>query len=250
MRERTRLSAFALSAVLAVSAISVLPVAAQEDGFDFEPLLMPYPAGDGMVINGYNDQSRHQKGDLYGLDLCDADGCRIGDPVLAPTTMTLVYSGNYNNVDGDPDDFHIFEIDRNEAEALCLSLAHFDLTADNDGTKTFERGAELGTLLDYRFGTSSVPHYHISLWTVAGEHICAVRDDDPAKPTRFPSPSPATTRSMAWTSRPPRAPSMSTRGARSSPRTERLPVPTQMTQPRSASPNGSSRPREPRSARG
>ena len=52
----------------------------------------------GMVINGYDDGARHTKGDAYGLDLCDADGCGIGDTVLAPTGLTLEYSGDDNGI--------------------------------------------------------------------------------------------------------------------------------------------------------
>ena len=187
MRRRwTSWSATTLSVVLALSAAGAAPALAQDDGFDFEPLRMPFPAGEGTVINGYDDGSRHTKGDRYGLDLCGADGCAIGDRVLAPTGLTLEYSGDYNGIADDPDDFHIFEIDRTDTGRLCLALAHFDLTADDDGTRTFEPGQELGMLLDFRSGTTSVPHHHVSLWTVAGTDGCAVRDDDPADPRRFP----------------------------------------------------------------
>lgn len=171
----TRIIRAGLLAALVVTGVgSAAPVAVGQDGaLDFPPMLMPFPAGSGEIISGYGG-GRHTGGSEYSLDMCANPDCSIGDPVLAPTDLVWEWSGSYNQVHDDRDDYHVFRVAEDADRRLCVALGHFDLTAK--GT-TFERGQELGTLLDYRTPSgTSIPHIHIGIWSVPSGVICAVSD--------------------------------------------------------------------------
>jgi len=172
MRARSRWLATAVSAVLASSVLSVVPAAAQDDGFDFKPLLMPFPAGEGRILPG---STLHTGGDSEALDLCQGVGCdggQVGDPVIAPTDLTYDdLSISTNDDDTDAPDFHFFEIASNADDRLCMSLGHFDLSEPGtlvDGKRTYQQGEPLGTLLDF----PTVPHIHMGLYTVPVQSRC------------------------------------------------------------------------------
>ena len=168
--------------LLATSATA--PVLAQES--HDPPLLLPFPAGPGTIISGYENGNFHSYANLYSLDVCPDTGCVIEESeVVAPTDLTYDLPVDANNVEGDRADYHIFQIDETSTEHVCLALGHFDLTAPGtliDGKRTFQRGDPLGKLLDYQYtdGTSH-PHYHINLFTVDKAYRCGVSDDDHSK---------------------------------------------------------------------
>jgi hypothetical protein len=153
-----------IATVLVLPLPMAIPALAQET--HDPPLLQPFPAGPGEIIDGYAS-GLHTYGNAYSLDLCAGLDCAagdVGDPVLAPTDLTYVLSLDPDDT-GPPDDYHIFEIDLSDAGRVCLALGHFDLTAPGtmvDEKRTFRRGELLGTLLPY---PDTVPHIHIGLWT-------------------------------------------------------------------------------------
>lgn len=149
--------------------------------FSFPSLKMPFPAGPGQIIFGYGPRNRHNVGgNVYSLDFCQDKGCthgKVGDPVMAPTDLTLEYSEHDNHVDGDPDDYHIFEVATNNTSHLCMALGHFEITVLGGLSKGqgVPRGTLLGHLLDYKNSPSStsVPHIHMGMWTMPHSVSCA-----------------------------------------------------------------------------
>lgn len=169
---------------------------AAQERFRFPAMLMPFPAGPGQVISGYSNGDRHgDGGNLYSLDVCAGAGCvqaSIGDPVVAPTDLTYVYSDDVNGADGDHEDYHIFQVALTGDQRLCMSLGHFDLTAPGalvDDERIFQGGEALGTLLDYRYdsasGEVSIPHIHMGIWSVPIGVGCAVSDGGKRTPIAF-----------------------------------------------------------------
>jgi hypothetical protein len=184
MRMARNLTPIVITVVLLLPPIGILPVAAQEP--HQPPLLLPFPAGAGTIISGYENGSFHDYANAYALDLCPDTGCVIGtSEVLAPTDLTYDLPVDANNVQGDPSDYHIFQIEETATEHVCLALGHFDLTAPGtlvDGKRTFQRGEPMGALLDYQYtDKTSHPHYHINLFTVDKAYRCGVSDDDHTK---------------------------------------------------------------------
>jgi outer membrane protein assembly factor BamB len=200
MRVRKAIAVWSVIALLlANGGAAGRDTARADEAFAFPPLKMPFPAGPGTIINGYDDGNRHTGSSIYSLDFCVGAECTWGiagkTVVVAPTDLTLVYSGDYNNVAGDADDYQIFEIASSADWRLCMALGHFDLTAKGETsgkTRTFRQGDVLGTLLDYQYAsggkTFSIPHIHMGIWTVALADGCAVSNDHKRTAVAFDGP--------------------------------------------------------------
>lgn len=162
-------------AITLVAGSSATTVVSAAEEFDFPALRLPIPAGPGYIINGYDDEEDggfHRGGEVYALDFCDANSCEIGDPILAPTDLRYMRSGDYNAVPGDEPDYHVFSIAEVDDKRLCVALAHFELIGREGLSEgdAFAQGTTLGYLLDYP--RPSVPHGHIGMWVVQGVDGC------------------------------------------------------------------------------
>jgi Tol biopolymer transport system component len=152
----------------------ITPADLQMLAFTFPAIKFPFSPGSGRITSGYNNGFSHTGGDLYALDMVECNGsvnnsCYQGQPgqrVIAPTDMTLIWSGNYNGVSDDPNDFHIFEITSDATLRLCMSLAHFYFISSG----RIPRGTSIGTLALY---TYSAPHIHMGMWTTPKANCCA-----------------------------------------------------------------------------
>jgi hypothetical protein len=140
---------------------------------EFPLLKLPFSNGPGKIINGYDDGNFHVGGDKYALDLCQGSNCataQVNDIVIAPTDLTLRWSGTSNSQQT-VNDFHIFEISSGSTEKLCLSMGHFRLT-DSAFTvgKSLPRGAQIGRVVNY---VPDIEHIHMGLHTVPINENCA-----------------------------------------------------------------------------
>jgi hypothetical protein len=141
---------------------------------NFLGIKLPFQSGSGKITNGYNDGYYHTGGDLYAMDFIECKGIvsnlcyqgQSGQNVIAPTDITLIWSGNYNGVTGDENDFHIFEITSDSSQKLCMSLAHFYLSSSG----RISRGTAMGILAPYSY---SSPHYHMGMWIAPLASSCA-----------------------------------------------------------------------------
>lgn len=141
--------------------------------FDFPEIKHAFDYGPGRIINGY-ESGTHVGGDDYALDICEGACCSAGTTdqyIIAPTRLTLVYSGPGYGMPSNSLDYHIFEIDNDGSYRLCMSLAHFQILLPGLTIgKSVPRGAALGRLVDY---PPSSPHIHMGLWVVPAAGNCA-----------------------------------------------------------------------------
>ena len=131
--------------------------------FQFPVLLHAFQAGAGRILFDYGLPT-HTGGDDFAFDICEGASCMQGSTsqyILAPTDITLVYSGPGYGMPSDSQDYHIFEITDDGAQKLCLSLGHFQIMLPGllVGKRVPQRAA-IGQLSAY----TSIPHIHIGLW--------------------------------------------------------------------------------------
>ncbi len=140
--------------------------------FQFPAILHAYQAGPGRILFDY-DLPTHTGGDDFAFDLCEGMGCVEGSTnqyVLAPTDMTLVYSGPGYGMPVDSLDYHIFEVDDDGVEKLCLSIGHFQIMLPGLTVgKSIPQHSAIGQLSVY----TSIPHIHMGLWTSPVNDGCA-----------------------------------------------------------------------------
>lgn len=125
--------------------------------------------GSGKIITGYGPSGDHIGGDLYAFDIIECNGsvggqCNqgvAGQSVMAPTDMTLIYSGPGTNMPSSSKDFNIFEVASDSTQRLCMSLAHVMIFSQYQSGR-IPRGTLMGILVSY---PPSFPHIHMGLWT-------------------------------------------------------------------------------------
>jgi hypothetical protein len=131
--------------------------------FQFPALLHAFQAGTGRVLFDY-DLPTHTGGDDFAFDLCEGGGCVQGNTsqyILAPTDLTLVYSGPGYGMPPDSQDYHIFEVADDGTQKLCLSLGHFQIMLPGLTIgKRVSQHAAIGQLSAY----TSIPHIHMGMW--------------------------------------------------------------------------------------
>jgi len=149
----------------------------QGTSLSFSSIKHAFQAGAGKIVNAYGS-GHHTGGDAYAFDLIECNGstdnCTKGNTtqyVIAPTEIKLIYSGNYNGISGDANDFHIFEITYDSSQRLCMSLAHFYIEHPQFTLgKKVPRATVIGRLSQY---PASTPHLHMGLWTTPLSSGCA-----------------------------------------------------------------------------